>query len=268
MIGDRDLQALCDIAVRAGEEIMAVYGTDFASWSKEDDSPLTEADLRSDAVVRTGLERDFPGVFILSEESGGSGSPPAAREFFLVDPLDGTKEFRNRNGEFTVNIALIEDGVAIAGVVLAPVTGELYFAARGLGSFRGGANGAGPIRLERTGFAHPLRVIGSRSHEKAALGEWLGRLAVPHTFVAAGSSLKFCRIAEDAADVYPRHGATCQWDTAAGQCVLECAGGSVVDAAGTPLRYGLDRPIVNPPFIASAGGGMQLPPLRPPSGAM
>lgn len=256
-IGMHDLRVLCDIAQRAGEEVMAVYATDFASWTKDDASPLTQADLRSDEVIRAGLERAFPGVFILSEESTSQAAGPH-RRFFLVDPLDGTREFLKRNGEFTVNIALVDDGVPVAGVVVAPALGQAYFGAAGLGSFRRDSHGETALRTQAPAAGAPLRVIGSRSHGGEALSSWLQQLPVPHTFVAAGSSLKFCRIAEGAADVYPRHGPTSQWDTAAGQAVLECAGGQVLDFAREPLRYGLDRPILNPFFIAWG---------RPPAGA-
>jgi 3'(2'),5'-bisphosphate nucleotidase len=237
---------------------MAVYATDFASWSKDDDSPLTQADLRSDDVIRRGLEAAFPGVFILSEESQPQDVAPRER-FFLVDPLDGTKEFLKRNDEFTVNIALIEQGRPVAGVVLAPALGQLYFAAQGLGAFRRTAQGDLGLRTQPP--ATPLRVIGSRSHGGDALQAWLGKLQCDHAFVAAGSSLKFCRIAEGQADVYPRHGPTSQWDTAAGQAVLECAGGAVLDANGDELRYGTQRPILNPFFMALARRAMQVPPL-------
>lgn len=258
MIDRIQLETLCDIAQQAGREVMAVYATDFASWSKDDDSPLTQADLRSDRVIRTGLEASFPGVFILSEESS-SQAQGATERFFLVDPLDGTKEFLKRNDEFTVNIALIERGVPVAGVVLAPALGQLYFAAAGLGAFRRDARGEVPLRTRQPESV--LRVIGSRSHGGDALSNWLQRLACEHTFVPAGSSLKFCRLAEGQADVYPRLGPTSQWDTAAGQAVLECAGGAVLDASGSDLRYGLQRPILNPDFLALAQRGMQVPAL-------
>ena len=247
------LHTLCRIAQAAGREIMDVYAGDFAVQHKGDESPLTEADLRADRVIRAGVEQAFPGVFIWSEESTSQAGTKAPDRFFLVDPLDGTKEFLKRNGEFTVNIALIESGVAVAGVVLAPALDELFYAAQGVGAFKAQADGSGARRLR---CAAPLagavlRVIGSRSHGAAELEAWLAQLGCAYSFVAAGSSLKFCRIAEGLADVYPRFGPTSQWDTAAGQCVLECAGGSVLEAVhGRPLRYGLQRDVLNPFFIA------------------
>lgn len=246
---ETQLQALCQIAEAASREIMDIYAHGGETWHKEDQSPLTEADLRADRVIREGLERHFPGVFILSEESVSAG-PQAARRFFLVDPLDGTKEFLKRNDEFTVNIALVEDGQPVAGVVLAPALGELFYAARGLGAWKRDAAGVRATATMKIEPTAPLRVMGSRSHGGDKLNAWLANLKNEHTFVAAGSSLKFCRIAEGAADIYPRFGPTSQWDTAAAQAVLEVAGGAVTDLQGKPLRYGLDRPVLNPEFVA------------------
>ena len=254
------LETLCGITEAAGREIMAVYAGDFSAWSKADASPLTEADLRADAVIRAGLEQAFPGVFILSEESASAGVADAA-EFFLVDPLDGTKEFLKRNDEFTVNIALIQSGRPTAGVVLAPALGQLYFAGEGLGAWKREGTETQGLKTASHRAGRPLRVMGSRSHGGDALAGWLARLPGEHSFVAAGSSLKFCRIAEGQADVYPRHGPTSQWDTAAAQAVLEQAGGAVLDPAGEPLRYGLQRPMLNPHFMAVADAGVRFPAL-------
>lgn len=246
-----ELDTLCRIAEAAGREILTVYRDGGETWQKLDDSPLTEADLRADRVIRQGLEQHFPGMFILSEESVSAG-PLHDSRFFLVDPLDGTKEFLKRNGEFTVNIALVEDGVPVAGVVLAPALNELFYAAQGLGAWKRDAAGARAIATSPCDGARPLRVMGSRSHGGDKLAAWLAQLEIEHTFVAAGSSLKFCRIAEGQADVYPRFGPTSQWDTAAAQAVLEVAGGAVTDLQGAPLRYRLDRPLLNPEFMAVA----------------
>jgi 3'(2'),5'-bisphosphate nucleotidase len=253
------LQTLCRIAHAAGQEIMAVYDQGGAVWQKQDASPLTEADLRADAVIRQGLEAAFPGVFILSEESRSAGDAPAD-SFFLVDPLDGTKEFLKRNGEFTVNIALVQQGVPTAGVVFAPALGELFYAAQGYGAWLQTVDGA-PQALQVAAWlpTQPLRVIGSRSHGGDKLAAWLATLRCEHSFVAAGSSLKFCRIAQGQADIYPRFGPTSQWDTAAAQCVLAVAGGAVRDLTGNRLQYGLQRPILNPEFVA-VGDQTALPP--------
>ena len=255
-ITSSQLRTLCAIAEAAGREVMAVYGGDFETWNKEDQSPLTQADLRADRVIRQGLEAAFPGVFILSEESSSPtvGSPPdlGVTPFFLVDPLDGTKEFLKRNGEFTVNIALVHQGQTVAGVVLAPALGELFFAGQDLGSWKRDKLGLHPLRVASWREGQRLRIMGSRSHGGDALAEWLARLPFEHTFVPAGSSLKFCHIAEGLADLYPRLGPTSQWDTAAGQCILELAGGAVVDLVGDQLRYGYEKPLLNPSFIAAA----------------
>lgn len=253
MMTKEQLSVLCQIAEAAGHEIMEVYHHGGDAWQKDDASPLTEADLRADRVIREGLEANFPGIFILSEESVSSGSK-AASSFFLVDPLDGTKEFLKRNDEFTVNIALVQDGKPVVGVVLAPALGELFFAAVGVGVWKRAGDGlcpigtSSPIKVEQ-----PLRVMGSRSHGGDRLAAWLDKLPQEYTFVAAGSSLKFCRIAEGRADIYPRFGPTSQWDTAAAQCVLEVAGGAVTDMQGVTLGYGLDRPVLNPEFVAVSG---------------
>jgi len=257
---ERELLAMRDIAERAAREVMAVYAAPTAVMTKPDDSPVTAADLRSDAVIRAGLAVAFPGVFVLSEESTSAGSRDH-ETFFLVDPLDGTKEFIARNGEFTVNIALVHRGTPVAGVVFAPALGELCFAAQGMGAWKREAGAPRRLRVAAHAPGTPLRVMGSRSHAGPALAGWLDRLARPHVFVAAGSSLKFCRIAQGDADIYPRMGPTCQWDTAAGQAVLQEAGGAVVDCDGRPLTYGLDRPLLNGDFVAVGDRAIEFPPL-------
>ena len=258
MMNISKLQTLCQIAEAAGREIMAVYRDGGAVWQKDDASPLTEADLRADRVIRDGLEEHFPGVFALSEESVSEGKRDATT-YFLVDPLDGTKEFLKRNGEFTVNIALIERGCPVAGVVFAPALDELFYAAQGLGAWKRDAKGLS-ISLQTAKFdgARALRVIGSRSHGAEELTSWLERLDYQYEFIAAGSSLKFCRLAEGLADVYPRFGLTSQWDTAAAQCVLEAAGGVVTNLSGNVIQYGLDLPTLNPHFLATSGTAVQV----------
>lgn len=241
------MEALCDIAVRAGGAVMQVYATDFSASLKDDASPVTEADLRADAVIRDGLNSEFRGAFVVSEESAPSLGE--AQSYFLVDPLDGTKEFLSRNGEFTVNIALVESGAVVAGVVYAPALETVYFASTALGARKRVAGAESELRVG-TNRDSVLRVIGSRSHGGPELSAWLESLDREYEFVAAGSSLKFCRIAEGAADIYPRFGPTNQWDTAAAQCVLEQAGGLVTDMRGEVLRYGTDRPLRNPWFVA------------------
>ncbi len=253
-----DLDALVALAEAAGRVVLSVYGQDFEHRIKADASPVTEADLRSDALLREGLAREFGGIPVVSEESSPV-IPAGAQEFFLVDPLDGTREFLQRNGEFTVNIGWIQAGVPVAGVVLVPVLGQVYFGARGLGAWRRVEGQTRALPAEDAGRSGSLRVVASRSHATTELDAWLAALAVPHTVVRAGSSLKFCRLAEGAADLYPRFGPTAQWDTAAGQAVLEAAGGQVLDESGQPLCYGSGRSILNGPFLAKRQASLQVP---------
>ena len=244
------LPALCTLARSAGSAILEVYRTDFAVQLKEDRSPLTEADRRAHAIIRDGVAALSPRLPMLSEES-----PPEEvtdrrqwQRYWLVDPLDGTKEFLKRNGEFTVNIALVEDHRAMLGVVYAPALERLYYGALGVGAFRQDADGpAQPIRVRRPSPERP-RVVGSRSHAGGELGAYLAKLG-PHEIKPMGSSLKICLVAEGAADIYPRFGPTSEWDTAAAQAVLESAGGSMMDRDGQPLRYNKDQ-LLNPHFLA------------------
>lgn len=245
----RDVEVLGDIARAAGAAIMALYRTDVAASAKHDASPLTQADLDADRILRDRLTAAFPGVPIVSEESAAHDTP-AEGCYFLLDPLDGTREFLNRTDEFTVNIALVSDRRPAAGVVYAPALDEMFVAGPGLAPRKHAAGCCVDLQTARFKAPQPLRVIGSRSHAGPAMEAWLATLDIPYTFVAAGSSLKFCRIAEGRADIYPRFGHTSQWDTAAAQAVLESAGGIVADLSGAPLCYGPHRPIVNPFFAA------------------
>lgn len=251
---DLDLAALaraaCALAHAAGEEIIKVYEADFAVEHKDDRSPLTEADLASHRTIVAGLEALEPHLPVLSEESAQieAAERAAWTRYWLVDPLDGTREFVKRNGEFTVNIALIDAGRPVLGVVQAPVTGELWFAWD-----RGGAwaqSRGGEVRaIAARSRATPLVVAGSRSHASAREADLLARVA-PVEKLSLGSSLKFCRIAEGAADLYLRLGPTSEWDTAAAQCVLEQAGGAVTDLSGRPFRYNVRDTLLNGDFIA------------------
>lgn len=247
----QELESLCTIAEMAGREIMAIYKNGGEVWTKTDSSPLTEADLRSDRVICDALGQHFQGVGILSEESA-SETTHFSDVFFLVDPLDGTKEFLKRNDEFTVNIALISHGRPIAGVVYAPALESMYFAAQGLGCMKRADKEQSTINLRTHKYCpgNPVRIVGSRSHANKELETWLEDLKQPFTFLAAGSSLKFCLVAEGLADVYPRFGPTSQWDTAAGQAILEMAGGAVRRFDDGLVEYGLEKPLLNPPFVA------------------
>ena len=241
-----------NLCQRAGEAILAVYRSDFEVDRKADDSPLTRADMAAHHILQAGLE-ELGSLPVLSEESGEIASSERLgwQRYWLVDPLDGTREFINRRDEFTVNVALIEDHTAVFGVVHVPVSGETYWGSREHGAHRIDASGASaPIRASATA-AEPVRVLGSRSHRDGHLAEYLAALGA-HELQPAGSSLKFCRLAEGAADLYPRFGPTSEWDTAAGQAIAEAAGAQVVNLDGTPLRYNTGESLLNGFFIVFA----------------
>ena len=247
------LPTVIELADAAGTEILRVYDSAFSVTFKSDRSPLTEADLGAQRIIAAGLTKLTPKIGMLGEES----APEVLRErrawsaLWLVDPLDGTREFVKRNGEFTVNIALIEAGEPVLGVVYAPAMGLLYAAARGAGAFRRDRDGSRvPIQVCPTAPA-TLRILGSRSHGDAVLDRMLERLG-PQERVSIGSALKFGLLAEGRGDLYVRRGTTCEWDTAAGQAVVLEAGGCVVDFSGQPLRYNAHDQITNPSFIAYA----------------
>ncbi len=236
------------IARAAGLRILEVYESDFAVEHKDDDSPLTAADMAAHRAIVSALGDLDPAVPILSEESAHIpwDTRRAWRRYWLVDPLDGTREFVKRNGEFTVNIALVEDGRPVLGVVHAPVGGYTVVGERDVGAWRMDVE---TRRIEtRRAPAIPV-VAGSRSHGSADERRFLDALG-EHQLVAMGSSLKFCLIAEGRADVYLRLGPTSEWDTAAAQCVLEAAGGSVTDVDGRPFTYNRGDSLLNPSFIA------------------
>ena len=242
------------IAQEAGTAIMSIYARDFSVLEKEDKSPLTEADAAAHEVIIRRLEKLLPSLPILSEEAVGdfTGVDSSGR-YWLVDPLDGTKEFIKRNGEFTVNIALIENGRSILGVVYAPAINVTYLAAEGLGAFKVGTDGIRvPIYVAEHFEGSTWRVVGSRSHAGDSLTGFLQRLG-SHELTSIGSSLKFCLVAEGNADVYPRMGPTSLWDTAAAQCVVEQAGGRVIQLTGEPLSYADPSAVLNPFFMVHGG---------------
>jgi len=241
--------AIADIARAAGEVIMAIYATDFAVRGKSDASPVTEADERAEAVIVHRLRALTPDIPIVAEEAVAAGQvPEVGRRFWLVDPLDGTREFASRNGEFTVNIALIDSGVPVLGVVLAPAIGRLFAGASGHGAVAEQAGQRRAIRC-RAVPAEGLTVVSSRSHgDAAALDAFLAGRRVAAS-VNAGSSLKLCLVAAGEADLYPRFGRTMEWDIAAGHAVLLAAGGRVCTLQGEPLRYGKPG-FENPHFVA------------------
>jgi 3'(2'), 5'-bisphosphate nucleotidase len=239
----------CLIARQAGACILAIYEQDFRVTEKSDRSPLTEADMAAHSHILSALKDLTPDLPVLSEECDQIpySERAAWRTYWLVDPLDGTREFVKRNGEFTVNIALVHDHEPVIGVVYAPVPDLCYSAARGMGASRTrGDAEAEPIRVSRR-RRRPV-VAGSRSHGTDRLHGFLARLG-DHELISMGSALKFCLVAEGRADIYPRLGPTCEWDTAAAQCVVCEAGGRVTDLQGQPLRYNTRESLLNPEFI-------------------
>lgn len=244
------LDATIALAADAGRRIVEIYDRDFGVEQKEDNSPLTEADTAAHNAIVAGLGVLTPDWPVLSEESGDI--PYATRatwqRYWLVDPLDGTREFIKRNGEFTVNIALIENGEPVLGVVHVPVSGVSYYACRGAGAFRRDQNGAAQIRV-RAWDGGKLTVAGSRSHGSSGFEHFLAAVG-DYEIMTMGSSLKFCLVAEGKADIYVRLGPTSEWDTAAAQCVVEEAGGRVTDTQLRPLRYNTKESLLNPYFLA------------------
>jgi 3'(2'), 5'-bisphosphate nucleotidase len=249
---------LARIAHEAGQLILRHYAGKAIVRTKRDESPVTAADEEAEALIEAALARVAPELPVIAEEAVAKGRVPAlARRFFLVDPLDGTKEFLKKNGEFTVNIGLIEDGRPICGVVLAPAKGRAFVGETDKGAFELPARenagldfaAARPIRA-RAAPAEGLVALVSRTHRDAKTEEYLESYKIAG-FNAAGSSLKFGLLAAAEADLYPRHGPTMEWDTAAGQAVLEAAGGTVTKLDGTPLVYGkAAEGFRNPSFIA------------------
>lgn len=259
--GPHDLAALTQaagaIAQRAARAILEVYEAPFTVTSKDDRSPLTAADLAANELIVGALRELTPQLPVLSEESSSVAWHERSRWscYWLVDPLDGTREFIKRNGEFTVNIALIEQHQPVLGVVQTPVTGELACAWRGGGAWLSNpARAAAPRRIHTRARAATPVVAGSRSHASAREAELLARLG-PCEQWPLGSSLKFVRIAAGEADLYLRLGPTSEWDTAAGQCVLEQAGGAVLDWQGQRLRYNARDSLINGDFLALGDPG-------------
>jgi len=244
-----DIKAL---AHKAGEAILGVYSSaDFGTTFKEEGSPLTLADKAANEIIVAGLKRLTPDVPVLSEES--KAAPYEERKawdrLWIVDPLDGTKEFIKRNGEFTVNIALVEDGSPVLGVVYAPVLKTTYYGAKGMGAFRQKDGEPERISVADYSAGGPLKVVASRSHRGEELDRFLERVG-DHEVLSMGSSLKFCLVAEGSAHIYPRLGPTMEWDTAAAQSVVEAAGGQVTTLDGVALGYNRED-LLNPYFMVT-----------------
>ena len=252
MLTKKDIICINDIVYRAGDAIMKIYDSPFEVETKSDNSPLTIADKKSHSIICGGLKNIFPDIPILSEE--GRNIPYSERKkwdtFWLVDPLDGTKEFVKRNGEFTVNIALIKNNYPIFGSVYAPYKKELFWAFEGLGAWKSkDKNKAQSIKVVQNKIEK--RIVISRSHPNEKVSQFINQYD-NHQLIRMGSSLKLCCIADGKADIYPRLGPTSEWDIGAAQCIVEQAGGSVLEYdSNNRLRYNKEN-ILNPFFIVSA----------------
>jgi 3'(2'), 5'-bisphosphate nucleotidase len=261
-----------EISQEASARVMAIYRQYLQSDesaqgirldNKDDNSPLTQADLAAHSIITESLRKLTPHIPVVSEEDTSTNNHRQPQgTFWLIDPLDGTKEFLARSGDFTVNIALIQDSIAMFGVVEAPALDAIYWGGDSLGAFRREKGVAKAIRVSPRSQddQRPIRVAASKSHMNPETARFIEQLG-PHELIQIGSSMKFCKIAEGAIDCYPRMGPTCEWDTAAAQAVVEAAGGYVSKVDGTPLRYGKPD-ILNPHFVVSAvplGSLIQLP---------
>lgn len=238
--------------MQAGEEIMKIYNTDFPVSEKEDSSPLTQADLNSHKLITRELEKLSPALPLLSEEA--SETPYGERKnwqtYWLVDPLDGTREFVKKNGEFTVNIALIDNHTPVLGIVYVPASETCYYAVKDGGACKLTKADSAPVILKtRRPATSPYTVAGSRSHGNRKTAEFFELLGEHTRIIPTGSSLKFCLVAEGKVDIYPRFGPTSEWDTAAAQCIVEEAGGAVTDSSFKPLTYNAKASLLNPDFL-------------------
>lgn len=244
------LQGIVKLAREAGDRILTIYHQDFDIKVKDDSSPVTEADEAAEAIILKGLAELTPDIPVLAEEAQAAGKEPdlSGGVFWLVDPLDGTREFINKRGDFTVNIALVEHGVATMGVIHVPARETTYFAEGRGRVWRQNGNGAPVPIAVRTAPEDGLVVVASRSHRTPETDAYIEKFKVKE-LISAGSSLKLCLVAEGKADLYPRFGRTMEWDIGAGQAILEAAGGTVETVDGAPLRYG-KAGYDNPFFIA------------------
>ncbi|GLQ05818.1 3'(2'),5'-bisphosphate nucleotidase CysQ [Sneathiella chinensis] len=241
---------LVRIAIEAGEKILAIYNQDFDVQTKNDASPVTEADVAAEKVILSGLKDLTPDIPVLAEESVAAGHSPdlSGGVFWLVDPLDGTKEFIHKRGEFTVNIALVEQGKPTMGVIHVPAKNTTYYASGPGDAWRKDQDGTLSRLSVRPAPAEGLTVVASRSHRTPETDDYIANFKVAD-LISAGSSLKLCLVAEGAADLYPRLGRTMEWDIGAGQAILEAAGGTVETLDGAPLAYGKEGHD-NPFFVA------------------
>ncbi|MBE0511042.1 MAG: 3'(2'),5'-bisphosphate nucleotidase CysQ [Gammaproteobacteria bacterium] len=247
-----------EIAITAGKRILEIYEGGFEVQSKADDTPLTEADMAAHRIIEAGLRELTPELPVLTEES--INIPFVQRQdwnrYWLVDPLDGTREFIERSGEFSINIALIDNHEAVMGIIYAPVLGVYYYACRGQGAYKREATNE-PRRLQtRPWDGQCLTVVCSRATQRGGhLDALLEKFACHHEILTLGGALKSCLVAEGKADLYPRLGPTSEWDTAAAQCILEEAGGAITDTNMQPLRYNTRDKLLNPHFLAFGDKG-------------
>ena len=248
---------LLNIAIDSGKEIMKIYDKGFTVDTKEDSSPITEADINSNELIVTRLKTLEPNIPILSEESLVSWDIRKKwNKYWLIDPLDGTKEFINRNGEFTINISLIENNNPVFGIIYSPVKSVLYYAYKNYGSFKvytnrnlSSLNNIEKINVVKKSYSC-TRIIGSRSHSNTEFNEWVKSKFTNFELIKIGSSLKFCHLAEGIADIYPRFGPTSEWDIAAGHIILQEAGGNLRSIDNDEILYNTKENILNPYFIA------------------
>lgn len=258
------IQALVPTLLEAGKAIMDVFNTDFDVTEKEDNSPVTLADKRGEDIITAALRVICPDIQIIGEEaiSDGVGIPALENRFFLVDPLDGTKEFIKRGSDFTVNIGLIEDGKPVLGLVLAPALGQLWAGAEGFGAFSAKTDLEKVLdkkTLSTRTAANPLTIVASKSHRSPALEKFLAHFSGAKN-ISIGSSLKLVLIAEGSADLYPRIGPTCEWDTAAADAILRAAGGLTLTGEGASLIYGKNpETFLNPYFLCKGDPTIQTP---------
>ena len=244
------LEDIIRLSIEAGHRIMEVYDTDFDVVKKSDNSPVTAADMAAHHTIVDGLAELTPDIPVLSEESANIPFKERSTwtRYWLVDPLDGTREFVKRNGEFTVNIALIDNHESVLGVVYVPVTGVLYYAERGTGAYKKVPDGD-PYRINSRKKTEQSTIIaGSRSHRGDSLIRFLERVG-EYEVIPMGSSLKSCLVAEGRADIYPRLGPTSEWDTAAAQSIVEEAGGVLTTTDMLPMRYNTKESLLNPHFL-------------------
>lgn len=259
------LAPLIDIARHASNEILEIYDTGFEVFEKDDLSPLTSADLASHRSIIAALEILTPDWHLMSEESADISwdERKSWSRYWLIDPLDGTREFIKRNGEFTVNIALIENHKPVLGVVHVPVSAVTYYGATGIGAFCKRGDHAARTISTRPAPQTGVVVVASRSHTSPRLQQYLDAMG-EYRLTSLGSSLKFCLVAEGKADLYPRMGPTSEWDTAAAQAVVEAAGGVVTRTDGLPLEYNRKESVLNPEFLVAGDSSRNWSQFVPP----